>query len=146
MSSQSDANPPDAYSPGAVYRRLWGYTRQYWFMFLIGIVGVSLDAGMQALFIKFIEPLIDRVFVDKDSEFGLWLAGALMVVILLRVIGNFAGHYGMEWTGRRVVADLRAELFDSYLSLPARFFDRFSAGSGSCRTVRQLPEPASTLF
>ena len=30
---------------------------------------------MQAAFIKFMEPLIDRVFVAKDSEFGLWLAG-----------------------------------------------------------------------
>ena len=42
--------------------------------------------------------------------------------------GHFAGVYGMEWTGRRVVADLRQELFESYLQLPATFFDRFSAG------------------
>ncbi|KAA9132107.1 lipid A export permease/ATP-binding protein MsbA [Marinihelvus fidelis] len=97
-------------------------------MLLVGVLGVSLDAAMQALFIKFIEPLIDRVFVDKDSEFGLWLAGAIMVVVALRVVGHFAGAYGMEWTGRRVVADLRRELFDSYLELPARFFDCFTAG------------------
>lgn len=120
--------PRSGYTPGAVYRRLWGYTRKYWWMFLIGIVGVSLDAAMQALFIKFIEPLIDRVFVEKDAAYGLWLAGGILVIILLRVIGNFSGIYGMEWTGRRVVADLRQELFDSYLQLPARFFDRHSAG------------------
>jgi len=36
--------------------------------------------------------------------------------------------YGMEWTGRRVVADLRKELFDSYLHLPATFYDRTSPG------------------
>jgi subfamily B ATP-binding cassette protein MsbA len=35
----------------------------------------------------------------------------------------------MEWVGRRVVADLRRELFASYLALPARFFDRHSAGN-----------------
>ena len=116
------------YSPGAVYRRLWRYTRKYWWMFLLGIIGVSLDAAMQAVFIKFIEPLIDRVFVEKDAQFGLLLAGGVVIVILLRVIGHFSGIYGMEWTGRRVVADLRRELFDSYLSLPATFFDRHSAG------------------
>jgi len=116
------------YTPGAVYRRLWQYTRRYWWMFLVGIVGVSLDAAMQAVFIKFIEPLIDRVFVDKDAEFGLLLAGGVIIVILLRVVGNFSGTYGMEWTGRRVVADLRRELFDSYLELPATFFDRHSVG------------------
>lgn len=120
--------PEQPYSPGAVYRRLWGYTRKYWWMFLLGIVGVSLDAAMQAVFIKFIEPLIDRVFVEKDADYGLWLAGGILVVIVMRVVGHFGGIYGMEWTGRRVVADLRRELFASYLKLPATFFDRHSAG------------------
>lgn len=116
------------YSPTVVYKRLWGYTRKYWWMFLVGIIGVSLDAGMQAVFIKFVEPLIDRVFVAKDAEYGLWLAGGILIVVLLRISGHFSGVYGMEWTGRRVVADLRMELFDSYLQLPASFYDRNSAG------------------
>ena len=120
--------PANDYTPGVVYRRLWGYTRKYGWMFMLGIVGVSLDAAMQAVFIKFIEPLIDRVFVDKDAAFGLLLAGGILGVILLRVVGHFCGTYGMEWTGRRVIADLRRELFDSYLHLPATFFDRHSAG------------------
>jgi subfamily B ATP-binding cassette protein MsbA len=111
-----------------VYKRLWGYTRRYLGMFILGVVGVSLDASMQAAFIKFMEPLIDRVFVGKDSEFGLWLAGIIFLVAIARVIGNFAGVYGMEWVGRKVIADLRQELFDRYVSLPATFFDRHSSG------------------
>jgi len=113
---------------GAVYKRLWGYTRKYWFMFVVGVLGVSLDAAMQALFIGFVEPLIDRVFVEKDAAYGTWLAAGVMGVVLLRIIGHFAGAYGMEWTGRRVVADLRKELFASYLHLPATFYDRNSPG------------------
>ena len=122
--------PDNKASPtaGAVYKRLWGYTRRYWPMFVIGVIGVSLDAGMQALFIGFVEPLIDRVFVEKDGAYGLWLAAGVMGVVLLRIIGHFAGAYGMEWTGRRVVADLRKELFASYLHLPATFYDRNSPG------------------
>lgn len=123
--------PPEdvAFTPGAVYKRLWGYTRKYWFMFVIGVIGVSLDAAMQAVFIGFVEPLIDRVFVEKDSAYGMWLAAGVMGVVLLRIIGHFAGAYGMEWTGRRVVADLRKELFASYLHLPATFYDRNSPGN-----------------
>lgn len=128
MSQAKAASDQDAYPAGEVYKRLWGYTRKYWWMFLIGVVGVSLDAGMQALFIKFVQPLIDRVFVAKDAEYGIWLASGIMVIVLLRIIGHSAGVYGMEWTGMRVVADLRKELFDSYLRLPATFFDRNSAG------------------
>jgi len=116
------------YTPTAVYRRLWGYTRKYAWMFAVGVVGVSLDAAMQAVFIRFVEPLIDRVFVAKDAAFGLWLAGAILVVVLLRIVGHFCGNYGMEWSGRRVVADLRRELFASYLHMPSVFYDRHSAG------------------
>jgi subfamily B ATP-binding cassette protein MsbA len=117
-----------ASEPMAVYRRLWGYTRRYLWMFLLGVIGVSIDASMQAAFIKFMEPLIDRVFVGKDSEFGMWLAGAIFVVAITRMVGNFSGIYGMEWVGRKVIADLRQELFDRYVSLPASFFDRYSSG------------------
>jgi subfamily B ATP-binding cassette protein MsbA len=117
-----------AYTPGVVYNRLWGYTRKYWWMFAIGILGVSLDAAMQAVFIRFVEPLIDRVFVAKDAEYGMWLAAGLLGVVLLRILGHFSGAYGMEWTGRRVVADLRRELFSSYLHLPATYYDQTSPG------------------
>ena len=97
-------------------------------MFAVGVIGVSLDAAMQAVFIRFVEPLIDRVFVAKDAEYGLWLAAGIFAVVILRIVGHFSGVYGMEWTGRRVVADLRKELFASYLHLPATFYDRNSAG------------------
>jgi len=110
------------------YKRLWGYTRRYGWMFLLGVIGVSVDASMQAAFIKFMEPLIDRVFVGKDSEYGLWLAGIIFVVAITRMVGNFVGVYGMEWVGRKVVADLRQELFNQYVSLPASYYDRNSSG------------------
>lgn len=112
----------------AIYQRLWGYTKRYWPMFLLGLVGVSVDASMQAAFVKFMEPLIDRVFVGKDSAFGLWLAGIIALISVGRIVGNFAGVYGMEWVGRRVVADLRHELFQQYVALPAAFYDQFSSG------------------
>jgi len=112
-----------------IYKRLWGYTRNYFWMFVLGIVGVSIDAAMQASFVKFMEPLIDRVFVGKDSQFGLILAGIIFLIAITRMVGNFVGVYGMEWVGRKVVADLRQQLFNQYVQLPASYFDRFSSGA-----------------
>jgi subfamily B ATP-binding cassette protein MsbA len=115
-------------TPFLVYKRLWAYTKRYRSMFLVGVIGVSIDAGMQAAFIKFMEPLIDRVFVGKDSEYGLWLAGIIFLFVIIRIIGNFAGVYGMEWVGRKIIADLRQELFGKYVSLPASYYDHNSSG------------------
>jgi len=114
--------------PLVVYKRLWGYTYRYRWMFLLGILGVSVDASMQAVFIKGMQPLIDQVFVGKDSQFGIWLAGAILVIALIRMAGNYAGVFGMEFVGRKVIADLRQELFDRYVSLPATFYDTYSSG------------------
>jgi subfamily B ATP-binding cassette protein MsbA len=74
------------------------------------------------------EPLIDRVFVGKDSAYGLWLAGIIFLFVIIRIIGNFAGVYGMEWVGRKIIADLRQELFGKYVSLPASYYDHNSSG------------------
>ena len=97
-------------------------------MFVLGIIGVSIDASMQAVFIKGMEPFIDRVFVGKDSAYGMYVAGAVFVITLVRMAGNYAGVYSMEWVGRRIIADLRQELFDRYVSLPATFYDTHSSG------------------
>ena len=117
-----------ASEPLVVYKRLWGYTRKYLWMFLLGIFGVSVDASVQAIFIKGMEPLIDQVFVGKDSSLGLWMVFMIFLLAVTRMVGAFFGVYGMEWTGRKVVADLRQELFGRYVSLPATYYD--SHGSG----------------
>jgi len=114
--------------PLVVYKRLWSYTRNYLWMFVLGIVGVSIDASMQAVFIKGMEPFIDRVFVGKESGYGVWIAGAVFAITLVRMAGNYAGVYSMEWVGRRIIADLRQELFDRYVSLSATFYDTHSSG------------------
>ena len=114
--------------PLVVYKRLWSYTRRYWWMFLLGIAGVSVDAATQAIFIKGMEPLIDRVFVGKDSEYGMLLAGIIFLIAMIRMLGNFVGMYGMEWVGRRIIADLRQELFDQYVALSATYYDTHSSG------------------
>ena len=115
-------------APLIVYKRLWSYTRRYLWMFVLGIVGVSIDASMQAIFIKGMEPFIDRVFVGKDSAYGVYIAGAVFVITLVRMTGNYAGVYSMEWVGRRIIADLRQELFNRYVSLSATFYDTHSSG------------------
>ena len=114
--------------PLVVYKRLWSYTRRYRWMFLLGIAGVSVDAATQAIFIKGMEPLIDRVFVGKDSEYGMLLAGIIFLIAMIRMLGNFVGMYGMEWVGRRIIADLRQELFDQYVALSATYYDTHSSG------------------
>lgn len=108
----------------------WRLLRQLganWPLLIIAVVGMALDSLAQAGFIYLLQPLIDEGF-SGGNALGQWLPLAMFGLIVLRVTGNFAGIYTMEWLGRKIVARLRQRLFNQYLVLPKRFFDHHSTG------------------
>lgn len=111
-----------------VWWRLLGQIGRHWPLLIIAVLGMALDSLAQSGFIYLLRPLIDEGF-NGSNTLGGWLPLAMFSLIMLRVTGNFAGIYTMEWLGRRVVARLRERLFDQYLLLPKRFFDEHSAGN-----------------
>lgn len=120
--SQSPAKPT------LVYQRLLGYILAHRAIFLLAVFAVALDAAGQGLFFYLLRPLIDETIVASDPVFSWWLPGLVMGAVLLRIVGNFGGVYGMEWVGRRLIADLRQDVFGRYLQLPAAYFDQHSPG------------------
>ncbi len=133
----------------AVYRRLLHYVARQRLIFVLAILAVSLDAAGQGLFFYLLRPLIDETIVATDPAFSLWLPGLVLAAVLLRIVGNFGGVFGMEWVGRRVIADLRADLFDRYLELPASHFDRYSSGQMISRltyNAEQVAQAATTAL
>ncbi len=110
-----------------VWWRLLGLIGSHWPLCIVAVVGMALDSLAQSGFIYLLRPLIDQGFSTGNS-IGQWLPLAMFGLIVLRVTGNFAGIYTMEWLGRKIVASLRQQLFNQYLVLPKRFFDQHSAG------------------
>ncbi|AXQ31700.1 lipid A export permease/ATP-binding protein MsbA [Solimonas sp. K1W22B-7] len=133
----------------AVYRRLLGYTRPHWPVFLLASVGMILAAGTQVGFMSLIKPLLDGTFINRDPEVIRWLPWAIVGLFLLRGVSEFICSFGMSWIGRRVIKALRGELFDHLLKLPVRFYDRMSSGQLIARLtyhVEQVAEAVTTAF
>jgi len=131
------------------FRRLLSYLARQRLVFSLAIVAVALDAFGQGLFFYLLRPLIDNTIVNPDPTFSWWLPGLVMVAVLVRIIGNFGGVFGMEWVGRRLIADLRQELFSRYLGLPASHFDRESSGQMISRVTynaEQVAQAATTAL
>lgn len=132
-----------------VFRRLLSYLARQRLVFSLAIVAVALDAFGQGLFFYLLRPLIDNTIVNPDPTFSWWLPGLVMVAVVVRIIGNFGGVFGMEWVGRRLIADLRQEMFDRYLGLPASHFDRESSGQMISRVTynaEQVAQAATTAL
>lgn len=126
-----------------LYRRLLGYTARYKGMMLLGVIGMLLDAVAQPVFYKLNQYLVDRVFGDKDIEFGIMVTAAIAAIGFIRIIGNYIGVYSLEWVGKRIVADLRHDLFAAYLRMPSAYLDQKNAGDLISRLTFNLEQVAN---
>ncbi|HMA98747.1 MAG TPA: ABC transporter transmembrane domain-containing protein, partial [Wenzhouxiangella sp.] len=132
-------SPADA---RGLFLRLLGYVRRQKGIFSLSVMAVALDAAGQGLFFYLLRPLIDDTIAAPDPTLNLWLPGLVLAAVLLRIVGNFGGVFGMEWVGRRVIADLRGDLFGRYLELPAEYFDRHSSGQMISRVTYNAEQVA----
>jgi subfamily B ATP-binding cassette protein MsbA len=111
----------------AIYRRLLGYVKPYRRLFMIGVLGMALFALTDAAFALFIKYFIRDAFVDPNPR-ALWaVPSGLLVLFLMRGIGDYLGTYFPGRVGRYVIKSLRSDLYAKYLKLPAAYYDRESA-------------------
>lgn len=111
-----------------IYRRLLRYVWPYWWAFTLGILGSTAFSGIDAYFIRFMKPLMDKGFVNRDLQFLKLLPFVIMGLFLLRGIASFIGRYFTSRVGRDVVETLRNTMFDHLLQLPASYYELSTTG------------------
>ena len=131
--------------PPRLYRRLLNYVARQRLIFALAVLAVALDAAGQGLFFYLLRPLIDDTIAAPEPTLSLWLPALVMAAVALRIVGNFGGVFGMEWVGRRLIADLRSDLFSRYLELPAAYFDRHSSGQMISRLTYNAEQVAQAV-
>ncbi|AFL75649.1 lipid A export permease/ATP-binding protein MsbA [Thiocystis violascens] len=111
-----------------VYRRLLQYVKPYWRIFSLSIVGMLIFAATEPLFAAMMKPLIDGSFVERNEDMVRAMPLFLVGLFVVRGIAGFINTYCLSWVGRRVVADLRREMFGHLLRAPTRYFDNQGSG------------------
>jgi ATP-binding cassette, subfamily B, bacterial MsbA len=112
----------------AVYRRLLSYVRPYWKLFIIAAVGMLFYAVTDTAFAALMKPLLDGTFVERDPFLISMVPLALIAIFVVRGGAGFVGTYYISAVGTRVVRDLRGQLFDRFLHLPAAYYDNSPSG------------------
>ncbi|SEO52742.1 lipid A export permease/ATP-binding protein MsbA [Aquisalimonas asiatica] len=111
-----------------IYGRLLGYVGPYWKLGSLAVVAMVIGAASQAAFAGIIQYMVDESFIEQDDLARQLVPLALIVLFLIHGTAHFVSDYGIAWVGRYVVKDMRQNVFDHYLRLPARFFDHSSPG------------------
>ncbi len=112
----------------ATYKRLLGYTRPYWPVVVLALLGMAVDAGCLTLFTKEIKPMLDGLFTQRDPHIIFWMPIWIVLIFSVRGVAAFTENYGTAYIGRHVVNQMRVDIFGSYLRMESAFFAREASG------------------
>jgi subfamily B ATP-binding cassette protein MsbA len=147
MSKKNRKRPaaPKKTSGFSIYRRLLRYGFPYWKAFLVSILAMAVYAALAPAYAKLIQPLVDGTFINNDPallrQAPFWLLG----LSLSRGAANFVGDYYSGSVGRRVVADMRRDLFARFLDLPSAYYDQASSGQLLAKLLYNTEQVAKAL-
>ncbi len=121
-----------AYDAGLM-KRLLRYVKPYRGLFIAAIVFSLLVTGTELALPYITKIVIDRHLLSASSyeqairgvgQFALLFLGMLLV----RLLFSFIQVYVLQYTGQRVMYDMRTEIFSHLMKLPVRFFDKNPVG------------------
>src|SRR5690606_6840034 len=138
---------PSAAEARAVYGRLLGYARPWRGQFVVGICGMALYAATDAGIAWFVDRFIKHAFVDMDPRVVWAVPLGVLLLFLLRGVGDYLATYFPAKVGRHVVKAIRRDLFAQYLHLPAAWYDAQPSGRALSRLVydaEQVADAATT--
>jgi ATP-binding cassette subfamily B multidrug efflux pump len=147
-SRQKAARKPDEDPVGKVYdsrlmRRLAHYVRPYWVEAAISAVAVSLKALCDVAGPYLVKVAIDRYLTGKPGPATNWLtrrlpadpyrgitdlAALYLGALLISYLFEFVQTYLMQWTGQKIMFDLRRDIFRHMQGMHVGFFDSHPVG------------------
>ncbi|MFA6038278.1 MAG: lipid A export permease/ATP-binding protein MsbA [Legionellales bacterium] len=110
-----------------IYKRLLGYTKKYWIIFVVAMVASAAYSAVDAALVRLIQPLLDDGFVNRDAKVIALIPIMLGLFLFLRGVMSFVSQYTLNWLARKVVFDIRLQLFAHLLKLPAGYYDHHPA-------------------
>src|SRR5690349_2112899 len=102
--------------------RLLAYARPYRARLAVALVSLFIASGLGLAFPQVVRWLIDAAFIEHDSARLNSLALLLVGLFTTQAAFSFLRSYLLAYTGERIVADVRIQLYNHLTSLPVAFF------------------------
>lgn len=122
------AKPKPVANAYTIYRRLFKYIRHYWLAIIIAMLAGMIYSGIDAWFVHFLKPLLNKGLVEKDHHFLRLAPVFVLSAFAARGMASFLSTYHFSFVSRNLIKGLREELFAHLQRLPARFYDHATSG------------------
>jgi ATP-binding cassette, subfamily B, bacterial MsbA len=125
-----------------IYKRLLQYLGYYKGWFALGAIGALLFALAMSAIGVLTKSFFDGTFGERDPRMLFLAPTVLVLLFLVRGLGDFSQTYFMGQVSRRVVKRIRADIFDLYLHLPIGYYDRTPSSELLSRLLFQTEQMA----
>jgi len=118
--------------------RLLSYTRPYRVRLAVALLSLLVAGALGLAFPQVVRMLIDAAFVDRDSDKLNKLALLLVGVFAAQAGFSFLRTYLLSYTGERIVADVRTQVYNHLTGLPVSFFANRRVGELTSRLASDV--------
>ncbi|MEL6616693.1 MAG: ABC transporter transmembrane domain-containing protein, partial [Bacteroidota bacterium] len=144
-STPSESTPEAPSVPLATtLRRILAFAAPYRGRLALAIALTLISAAIGLVVPLGLKGLLDAVFTERNASLLDQLAlGLLALFAIQAVVGSF-GRYFMEWTGERVVTDLRRRVYTHLHRLDLRYFSSTRTGEITRRLTNDVSRVQTT--
>ncbi|AQW84221.1 lipid A export ATP-binding/permease protein [Campylobacter pinnipediorum subsp. pinnipediorum] len=121
-----------------VLKRFKSYFKDYIPYFILAFIGMILASGGSAATAWLVQPVLDKIFVEKNRELLYILPYAIILVYFLKNAGTFMQAYYTAYIGQDTIRRFRDELLAKLLSLDMSFFNKYRTGELMSRTMNDI--------
>ena len=145
--SATPAPPSEASKPPLLktLRRILAFARPYRTRLVTAIVLTLIGTSVGLIVPLGLKALLDSVFQASDPGLLDRLALGLFGLFVVQAMVSFGGWYLLEWTGERVVTDLRRKIYAHLHRLGLRFFAETRTGEISSRLTNDVGKIQSAV-
>ncbi len=95
------------------------------FLAMMCMLVIALGVSATAFLVK---PVLDDIFINKDTRMLIVIPVAVILVYFLRGIGSYGQQYLMNYVGESIIRQIRNDLYDRIQDLPIAFFHKEKTG------------------
>ena len=137
ITTTQDATTEKRASPRDLLRLL-SYARPYRLRLAIALISLLIAGALGLSFPQVVRMLIDAAVIERDSQKLNRLVLLLIGVFASQAGFSFLRTYLLSYTGERIVADVRTQLYNHLISLPVSFFASRRVGELTSRLTSDV--------
>ncbi len=122
----------------ATLRRYWPYLRNYKFYYFLVFIGIVLTVSATAATAHIMQPLMDKMFIERDKEMLLYIPLGLIGIYVVKSIGRYIQSVYMSYIGLHVISLLRERLLEKMLYLDMEFLYKNRSGDLISRITNDI--------